>query len=185
MLHLEALQLIIAYLLFRDYPVFADMLPGLPCTVRRALAAFNAYFSCENRQERCVTPEACGSCERENAGNDAVLSTLCELLGSAESSSTASLLSSLMSKGSAGSSFDPLSLLLCLASRQNAAAPPFDSCKSAGSAPTSNGCGCADNSGESFSRPDDGCECETAKTKSPRGFSREQENFFKRYIPEK
>lgn len=184
MLHLEALQLIIAYLLFRDYPLFADMLPVLPYTVRRALAAFNAYFSCEDRQEHCAAPEACGSCGRENAGSDAALSALCELFGSAESSSTASLLSALISKGSAGS-FDPLSLLLCLASRQNAVPPPFDSCKSAGFAPTSNGCGCADNSGESFSRPDDGCECETAKTKSPRGFSREQESFFKRYIPEK
>ena len=90
MLHLEALQLIIAYLLFRDYPLFADMLPVLPYTVRRALAAFNAYFSCEDRQEHCAAPEACGSCGRENAGSDAALSALCELLGSAESSSTAS-----------------------------------------------------------------------------------------------
>ena len=184
MLHLEALQLIIAYLLFRDYPLFADMLPGLPYTVRRALAAFNAYFSCENRQEHCAAPEACGSCGRENAGNDAVLSTLCELLGSAESSSTASLLSALISKGSAGS-FDPLSLLLCLASCQNAVSPPFDSCKSAGSAPPSDGCGCADNFDDDLNNLDDVCECETAKTKSPRGFSREQESFFKRYIPEK
>lgn len=184
MLHLEALQLIIAYLLFRDYPIFADMLPGLPYTVRRALAAFNAYFYCENRQEHCAAPEACGSCGRENAGNDAVLSTLCELLGSAESSSTASLLSALISKGSAGS-FDPLSLLLCLASCQNAVSPPFDSCKSAGSAPPSDGCGCADNFDDDLNNLDDGCECETAKTKSPRGFSREQESFFKRYIPEK
>ena len=184
MLHLEALQLIIAYLLFRDYPLFADMLPGLPYTVRRALAAFNAYFSCENRQEHCAAPEACGSCGRENAGNDAVLSTLCELLGSAESSSTASLLSALISKGSAGS-FDPLSLLLCLASCQNAVSPPFDSGKSAGSAPPSDGCGCADNFDDDLNNLDDGCECETAKTKSPRGFSREQESFFKRYIPEK
>ena len=119
MLHLEALQLIIAYLLFRDYPLFADMLPVLPYTVRRALAAFNAYFSCEDRQEHCAAPEACGSCGRENAGSDAALSALCELFGSAESSSTASLLSALISKGSAGS-FDPLSLLLCLASCQNA-----------------------------------------------------------------
>lgn len=184
MLHLEALQLIIAYLLFRDYPLFADMLPGLPYTVRRALAAFNAYFSCENRQEHCAAPEACGSCGRENAGNDAVLSTLCELLGSAESSSTASLLSALISKGSAGS-FDPLSLLLCLASCQNAVSPPFDSCKSAGSAPPSDGCGCANNFDDDLNNLDDGCGCETAKTKSPRGFSREQESFFKRYIPEK
>ena len=176
--------MIIAYLLFREYPLFADMLPGLPYTVRRALAAFNAYFSCENRQEHCAAPEACGSCGRENAGNDAVLSTLCELLGSAESSSTASLLSALISKGSAGS-FDPLSLLLCLASCQNAVSPPFDSCKSAGSAPPSDGCGCADNFDDDLNNLDDGCECETAKTKSPRGFSREQESFFKRYIPEK
>lgn len=185
MLHLEALQLIIAYLLFRDYPLFADMLPVLPYTVRRALAAFNAYFSCEDRQEHCAAPEACGSCGRENAGSDAALSALCELFGSAESSGTASLLSALMSKGSAVSSFDPLSLLLCLASRQNAVSPPFDSCKSAGFAPTSNGCGCADNFDDDLNNLDDGCECETAKTKSPRGFSREQENFFKRYIPEK
>ncbi len=184
MLPLEALQLIIAYLLFRDYPIFADMLPGLPCTVRRALAAFNAYFSCENRQKRCTAPEACNSCERDNAGNDAALSVLCELLSSAESGSTASLLSALISKDSAGP-FDPLSLLLCLASCQNTAPPSFDSCKSDGSAPPSKGCGCADNSGENFSRPDDGCGFEAAKTKSPRGFSREQENFFKRYIPKK
>ena len=184
MLHLEALQLIIAYLLFRDYPLFADMLPVLPYTVRRALAAFNAYFSCEDRQEHCAAPEACGSCGRENAGNDAVLSALCELLGSAESRSTASLLSALISKGSAGS-FDPLSLLLCLASCQNTVSPPFDSCKSAGFTPPSHGSGCADNFDDNLNNLDDGCECETAKTKSPRGFSREQESFFKRYIPEK
>ena len=151
-----------------------------PCGVR--LPPLTHTFPAKTGRSTAPRPKPAAG--RENAGNDAVLSALCELLGSAESSSTASLLSALISKGSAGS-FDPLSLLLCLASRQNAVSPPFDSCKSAGFAPTSNGCGCADNFDDNLNNLDDGCECETAKTKSPRGFSREQESFFKRYIPEK